>query len=128
MARVHRIECVKCDIEMQYTILPSYEYLEGLPLAQVPAYTCPRCHQIFFTEQHANAMHKRTAQIMQQRFAFERRVTISGKSLAITIPQELAVHIGIKQGSKVRLRPVEQHGFMVMAEGSLRRKSPQGNL
>ena len=105
--------CVKCDLAMRRTVLPTYEYLEGLPLPRVPAYQCPKCRYIFFTEQQANAMHRRTAALLQQRFAFERRVTISGKSLAITIPSELASHMGIKQGSTVRLRPVEKHGFMV---------------
>lgn len=117
--RERHIYCAKCEVEMKRTVLSSYEYLEGLPLPQVPAYQCSRCNYIFLTEQQANAARKRTATIMERRFAFERRVTISGKSLAITIPQELAAHIGIKQGSKVRLRPLEQHGFVVTADSFL---------
>mgnify|MGYP001591029250 CR=1 FL=1 len=38
---------------MKMVVLPSYEYIDGIPLSNVPAYRCPKCHHLFFTEELA---------------------------------------------------------------------------
>ncbi|MBI2110596.1 AbrB/MazE/SpoVT family DNA-binding domain-containing protein [Candidatus Woesearchaeota archaeon] len=58
-------------------------------------------------------MEARTAEVREYAFGFERKVTISGKSLVVGIPAELAVHLNIKQGSKVRIIPVAKEGLMI---------------
>lgn len=107
------IFCVKCDVEMKRGILPRYEFEEGYPLHNVQAYLCPKCSNIFFTEEQANEMEARTAELKEYTFGFERKVTISGKSLVVGIPSELVDHLNIKQGQKVRIIPVAKDGFMI---------------
>ncbi len=45
-----KILCAKCKEEMKKVILDSYEYMEGFPLFDVPAYQCKKCGNLFFTE------------------------------------------------------------------------------
>lgn len=48
--------CAKCDVEMKEAVLPQYEYIECYPLHNVQAFKCPKCKNIFFTEDQANEM------------------------------------------------------------------------
>ena len=109
----HGIACAKCDTKMQLGTVPTYEFEVGYLLHNVEAYTCPRCGKVFFTEAQAKAMKKRTEEMKEYTFGFERTVTISGKSLVVGVPSELADHLNIKQGQKVRIIPIAKEGFMV---------------
>ena len=46
-------------------------------------------------------------------FGFVRTVTLSGKSLVVCVPSELADQLKMKQGQKVRIIPIAREGFMV---------------
>ena len=116
-----KIYCAKCNLEMREVLLPKYEYAEGLPLHNVSAYRCHKCGNTFFTEQQAKEMESRTNELKDYAFGFERKVTISGKSLAVTIPHELADHLNIEQGQKVTVFPVAKEGFMVKLQLNFRR-------
>lgn len=107
------IYCVKCNVEMKEVLLPSYEYEEGLPLHNVSGYKCLKCGKIFFTELQAKEMKARSDELKEYTFGFERKVTVSGKSLAVTIPHELAEHLKIKQGQKIKVFPIAKEGFMI---------------
>lgn len=109
----NQIICTKCETEMKEGLLPRYEYEEGYPLHNVQAYQCPKCNKIFFTEQQARAMKARTNELKEYTFGFERKVTISGKSLVVGIPSELADHLNIHQGQKVKIIPMAKDGFMI---------------
>ena len=108
-----QILCAKCQTEMKEGLLPKYEYEQGYPLHNVQAYQCPQCNKIFFTEQQAKEMKSRTNELKEYTFGFERKVTISGKSLVVGIPSELADHLEIRQGQKVKIIPVAKDGFMI---------------
>lgn len=105
--------CAKCHGEMKTVLLPSYEYEEGTPLYNVPALRCSSCQNIFFTEQQADDMESRTNDLLKTTFGFERKITMSGKSLVIGVPYELADHLGLKPGKKVKIFPMENDGFIV---------------
>lgn len=107
------IYCAKCDEEMKEVLLPTYEYEENLPLHNVTAYRCNNCGKIFFTEAQAKEMEARTSEVKEYQFGFERKVTISGKSLVVTIPQEIAEHLKIKAGQEVKVFPIAREGFLV---------------
>lgn len=99
------VYCAKCDSEMRRAVLPSYEYLEGCPLSSVPAYKCQRCGNLFFSEKQAADMAQRTKLLAESTFGFQRRITVSGRSLAVTIPQELAEHMKLSKGVTVKIIP-----------------------
>ena len=107
------IFCVKCNVRMKLGIIPSYEYEESYPLHNIRAYRCPNCTNIFFTEEQAHEMEARTTELKEHEFGFERKVTISGKSLVVGIPIELAKHLHIKKGQKVKIIPIIKDGFMI---------------
>lgn len=104
--------CAKCNVEMHLGIVPKYEYEEGIPLNNVQAFLCPKCENVVFTEEQADEMEARTEEIKKRVFGFMRRVTISGKSLVVGIPSELAEHLHFKKGQKVKLLPTNS-GFLV---------------
>nr|WP_304766362.1 AbrB/MazE/SpoVT family DNA-binding domain-containing protein [Candidatus Burarchaeum sp.] len=51
--------------------------------------------------------------IRKKNLIFERKVSYAGRSLIITIPEDLARHMGIKKGDKTKLMPVGRKGFLV---------------
>ncbi|MBI2143852.1 hypothetical protein HYU17_01715 [Candidatus Woesearchaeota archaeon] len=106
------VYCARCDSEMISTALPSYEYLEGHALSNVPAYKCHKCGNVFFTEQQAANMKQRTKTLVESTFGFHRKITVTGRSLAVTIPQELASHLNLSKGVTVKIIP-STSGFMV---------------
>lgn len=105
--------CAKCKVVMNPGFLSRYEYEEGIPLHHVSTLICSKCGKYFFTEEQAHAMRDRTREIKEYTFGFERKVTISGKSLVVGIPSELANHLHIKKGQKVRIIPVASEGILI---------------
>lgn len=99
------VYCAKCDSEMRPTVLPTYEYLEGHALSNLPAYKCPKCDNVFFTERQADDMKQRTKTLVESTFGFHRKITVTGRSLAVTIPQELASHLNLSKGVTVKIIP-----------------------
>ena len=107
------IYCAKCNKEMNIQVVPKYEFTDGFPLHNVPAYVCEKCDNVFFTEEQAREMKTKTKEMMDRTFSFERKVTISGKSLVVGIPSELAAHLHIKKGQKVKIIPVACEGILI---------------
>ncbi len=110
------IYCAKCEIPMKKIVLASYEYVQGYPLKNVPAYKCQKCGEEFFTEEQAKEMGARTEELKEYVFGFKRSVTVSGRSLVISVPHELAEYLHIKQGQKIKIVPIAKEGFMVKKE------------
>ena len=107
------IYCANWNIEMKEVFLSKYEYVKGFPLKDVKAYKCDKCDEIYFSEEQAKILKAKTRDLKESVFGFIRKVTISGRSLVISIPKELAEHMKIKQGEKVKVMPIEKEGFMV---------------
>ncbi len=105
--------CAKCKVIMMPGALSRYEYEEGYPLHNVATLICPKCGKSFFTEEQAHEMKARTKELKEYTFCFERKVTVSGKSLVVGIPSELAAHLHIKKGQKVKIIPVASEGILI---------------
>ena len=110
------IYCAKCNILVKEGMLPRYEFQEGFPLKNVNAYVCSKCDNVFFTEKQAKEMERRTEK--EYSFGFDRKVTVSGRSLVVGIPAELAEHLKRKQSQKVRIIPIARDGFMIKKAGT----------
>ena len=100
------IYCAKCDKPVQKVVLSRYEYVQGYPLHNVGAYRCQECGETFFTEEQAKQLERLTDEVRMARFAFERKVTVSGRSLVVSIPQEIAHDMRLHQGQRMKLYPV----------------------
>jgi len=105
--------CAKCKVEMKKTILDTYEYVEGIPIHDVEGYRCSKCDELFFTEKQADKMERMTKKQKEHMFMFVRKVSYSGRSLIITIPEDLATHLDIERGQKVKIMPMDKKGFLV---------------
>ncbi len=108
-----KLICKKCDIEAKEVVLDSYEYEEGIPLRNVNAHECPKCKEFIFTEDQVKDMERRTDMIKSEMFAFNRKVTISGRSLVINIPEDLVKHMNIIKGKIVKIIPAGKNRFIV---------------
>ncbi len=108
-----KIICKKCGIEARETVLGVYEYEEGIPLRNVPAFECPQCGEFIFTEAQVDEMERKTDLLKAEMLAFERKVTISGRSLSINLPEDLVRHMNIVKGKNVRIIPAGKKRFIV---------------
>ncbi len=108
-----KIICKKCNIEAKEVVLDSYEYEEGIPLRNINTYECPNCKEFIFNEDQVEEMEKKTDMIKSEMFAFNRKVTISGRSLVINIPEDLVKHMNILKGNMVKIIPAGKKRFIV---------------
>lgn len=107
------IFCAKCNKKMLKVVLPSYEYEEGLTLHNVEAFKCKKCKQRFFTEEQAEVLEQKTMEIKKHAFVFVRKITRSGKSLAINIPEDLVNYSKLRQGLHIKIMPLDKNSFIV---------------
>ncbi|MEM3364205.1 MAG: hypothetical protein QXS93_01710 [Candidatus Micrarchaeia archaeon] len=54
--------------------------------------------------------------IQKKNLFFERKVSYSGRSLIISVPEDLAKYMGIAKGKTVRIVPVDRKKFIVEVE------------
>ena len=108
-----KIYCARCDEEMKLAVLPQYEFEEGITLHSVQGYKCSSCNKVFFSVEQAQELEARTEELKECTFGFKRKVMISGRSLVVGIPVELAEHVHLKAGTAVKILPVSNEGFLV---------------
>ena len=104
---------LRCNVEMKKGLLTTYEHEPGIVLRDVEAYICPKCKDYIFTEKQMEKIEKRTEAIKVHTFAFERKFTISGRSLVLNIPEDIRRHMKIAKGKKARIVPLDDSKFMV---------------
>lgn len=98
---------------MRKTLFESYEYEEGTPLRNVEAFECPKCSEFTFTEKQVDDMEKRTDALKAHRFSFRRKLTISGRSFVINIPEDMVRHMRLLKGKIAKLTPLDDKRFLV---------------
>lgn len=108
-----KLVCKKCNDGVKKVVLDRYEYEKGVVLEKVEAYECPRCHEFIFTEKQAEEVERRAESIKFHKFSFERKVTISGRSLVINIPEDITRHMKLEKGRKAKLIPLDDKSFLV---------------
>ena len=58
-------------------------------------------------------MEARTNELRKYSFGFERKLTVSGRSLVLGIPIEIVEQLKLKQGQKVKIFPLSKEGFVM---------------
>ena len=107
------MKCVKHNAVMQKQLLPTYEHEDGIVLKDVEAMVCPVDNDFTFTEKQIEEVERRTEAIKVHLFTFKRKITISGRSLVINLPEDLARHMHLVKGTIAKLRPIDDKRFMV---------------
>ena len=110
---MRKLICRKCNLEAKKVVYPIYEYVEGIPLKDVEAFECPKCGEFVFTPEQVEEMEKRTEIYKVHAFSFLRRITVSGRSLCLNIPEDLARHLKVAKGQIVRIMPLDDKRFLV---------------
>lgn len=105
--------CTKCKQEAKKVVLDSYEHERGIKLKDVEAYECPKCHEFIFTEKQMEEIEKRTEAIKVHNFSFERKITVSGRSLVINIPEDITRHMKLVKGMRARLTPIDDKELLI---------------
>lgn len=108
-----KLMCKKCNEETRKVKLPRYEHEKGIVLEDVDAFQCPNCGEFVFTEKQIDEIEKRTEAIKVHKFSFERKITVSGRSLVINIPEDIVRHMKLSKGKKTRLTPLDDKSFLV---------------
>ena len=108
-----RLVCKKCKEVAEKTVLSRYEAEKGIVLEDVDAYECPKCGEFVFTEEQIEEIEKRVEAIKTHRFSFKRKITISGRSLVINIPEDMVRHMKIHKGKITKLTPLDDKRFLV---------------
>src|SRR3990167_9186857 len=102
-----KLICKKCKLEARKVVLNKYEHEKGIVLEHVEAYECPNCGEFVFTEKQLEEIERRTEAIKVHKFSFERKITISGRSLVINIPEDMVRHMKLTKGKKAKLIPLD---------------------
>jgi YgiT-type zinc finger domain-containing protein len=105
--------CTKCKEEAKRIVLDSYEYEKGIKLKDVEAYECPKCHEFIFTDKQIGEIERRTDAIKVHTFSFDRKITVSGRSLVINIPEDIIRHMKLVKGMRARLTPIDDKELLI---------------
>ena len=108
-----RLMCTKCNEEAKKVNLKEYEQEKGIILKNVEAYACPDCKEFIFTPEQMETIEKRTLALKVHMFKFQRKLTISGRSLVVNVPEDMVRHMKLKKGQKIDLRPIDDKRFLV---------------
>ncbi|MBI5176931.1 YgiT-type zinc finger protein [Candidatus Micrarchaeota archaeon] len=108
-----RLVCTKCGVEAEKALLPLYEHEKGIVLRDVEAFRCPNCGEFVFDEKQIIKVERRTQLIKVHRFSFKRKLTVSGRSLVVNIPEDIVRHMGMRKGQAAMLVPVDDKHLLI---------------
>jgi len=74
-----------------------------------PYYKCKKCKEEFSTSEQMHLLSKQ----INQNFVFQRPIINAGRSLAITIPADIAQFYNLKKGMKIKIMPENRHRLRV---------------
>lgn len=104
-----KIECHLCGGKAE---LKSEELSldEGrIILKDSPYYKCKKCKEEFATSEQM----KKLSEQINTRFVFQRQIINAGRSLAVTIPADIAAFYNLKKGKKIKIIPESGHTLKI---------------
>ncbi|MCD4740053.1 YgiT-type zinc finger protein [archaeon] len=93
------------------TVLDLYD--GKVTLKGVKVQYCPKCKEELFTPEQMNKVDKLTEGIQLQQISLKRRVSKSGRSLVLRIPQDIARTLHMNKDTEVELRVKNKKEFVV---------------
>ncbi|MFH1257219.1 MAG: AbrB/MazE/SpoVT family DNA-binding domain-containing protein [Candidatus Diapherotrites archaeon] len=99
-----KVDCVFCGGETEVKC-ETIELLGGkVTLKEQPYYSCRKCKKEFVSSEQMRETEKQL-----NSFSITRQIVSTGRSLAVTIPADLAEFYNLKKGEKVQLIPESRH-------------------
>ena len=75
-----------------------------------PYYKCTKCKGEFSTSEQMHEL----SDLINNKFVFQRLIINAGRSLAVTIPSDLAQYYNLKKGEKIRIIPEGKKELKIM--------------
>jgi len=96
-----KIKCCLCGgkAELKHE---NFELENGrITINDSPYYKCSKCKEEFSTSEQMQDL----SDLINNKFVFQRSIINAGRSLAITIPSDLAQYYNLKKGEKIKIIP-----------------------
>jgi YgiT-type zinc finger domain-containing protein len=104
-------KCAMCGGKLEQKRVDYKIY--GKSIGKFPALVCSSCDEQWFDEKTSREIEEAEKKHNLFGLSKETKVSYSGNSLIIRIPQELANFMGIKKQSRVTLYPEDKNKFCV---------------
>jgi len=104
-------KCVLCKGNLKKKVIDYKIY--GRDIGKYPALVCESCNEQWFDEETSKEIEKKEQEFGVFGLSRETKVSYSGNSLIIRIPQELAKFMNIKKETKVVLYPEDKNKLCV---------------
>lgn len=105
------MKCPICEEKMKKTKAPYF--FGSRKLGEFEAEKCPRCNEIFFTEEASDKIDKLARDMGLWGLRQEGKLGYSGNSLIVRVPKKIAEFLNFKKGQKVSIHP-EGKGKLVV--------------
>ncbi len=96
-------KCISCKGKLRNKIVNYEIYKKNI--GKFPALVCDSCGEQWFSEETSRKIEEKEKELGLFGLSIETKVSYSGNSLIIRIPQGLAKFLNIKKESKVELVP-----------------------
>ena len=97
------MECPMCNGKMERK-KKEYTYSE-VKLGTFDADICPKCGEVFFTEKASDEIDDKAKEMGIWGFEKKSKITYSGNSLMIRIPNAISNFLSLKKGREITIRP-----------------------
>ncbi|MBI5884902.1 AbrB/MazE/SpoVT family DNA-binding domain-containing protein [archaeon] len=103
------ISCHLCGGKARLKFEELYLDEGRITIKESPYYECMKCHGAFATSEQMKELSRQ----INTKFVFQRQVINAGRSLAITLPADLAQFYHLKKGRKIKLIPETGHALKI---------------
>lgn len=105
---------MKCIICRNDTIKKNIEYKEfEVSFGNFKAEVCSKCGEIYFEEKIAGKIQEKSKQLGLFGLAKKTKIAEIGNSIAVRIPKNIAIFLGLKKGKEVLLLPKSKHDLQI---------------
>ncbi|MBU4190125.1 MAG: YgiT-type zinc finger protein [Candidatus Thermoplasmatota archaeon] len=97
------MKCPMCNEKMERK-KKSYSY-SGTNIGVFDADVCSKCGEVFFTEKASDEIDAKAKEIGMWGFEKKSKITYSGNSLMVRIPNAISKFLSLKKGKEITIRP-----------------------
>ena len=105
------MKCILCNGQLEKKEVEHKEL--GVSLGKFQALVCNKCNEVFFDEDSAEKIQKKSKELGLFGIAKKTKVAMVGNSLAIRIPKEIAEFVGLKKEGLIKLIPKSKKEILI---------------
>jgi len=104
-------KCISCGGKLKSREV-DYE-IYGVSIGKFPALVCESCGEQWFSEETSKKIEEKERKLGIFGLSIDSKVSYSGNSLIIRIPQNLARFMRIKKDSKIKIEPENKNKICI---------------